>query len=43
MVQVMAEAARISLRSGGNEDDVQLSGFHLYGFSKLHPASAAAA
>jgi hypothetical protein len=39
----MSQAARIMSRAGRSEEELRLSGFHLYGFAMLHPASAAAA
>ena len=40
VVDSMAEAARIMSRAGRSDEELRLSGFHLYGFAILHPECA---
>jgi tetratricopeptide (TPR) repeat protein len=43
VVETMTEAYRRMLIAGRSGEELPLSGFHLYGFAKVHPESAAAA
>ena len=43
VVELMTEASRRMLLAGLNVDELSLSGFHLYGFSRVHPEASAAA
>ena len=43
VVRCMSEASRIMAREGRSDDELRLTGFHLYGFNVLHPKCAATA